>query len=136
MHHLLLIASLTWDWLHFCVVCRWMKPIFLAIMATITYVLAVGVVILKDFRSRKVLRREPHVNREYERGIYMGSIIYGSIQDCIDQIRMSPIVFFDLCKILVENNFIHETIHMSIKEQVLIFLHIILSGWWKVLYID
>ena len=101
------------------------KTIFLAVIATIASVLAIGVVILKDIRSRKVLRKEPHVNRESKRGIYMDSIIYGSIQDCIDKIRMSPIAFFDLCKILTENNLLRETIHMSIKEQVLIFLHII-----------
>jgi hypothetical protein len=55
----------------------------------------------------------------------MDSILYGSRQDCIDQIRMNPIAFFELCKILDENNLIRETINMSIKEQVLIFLHIV-----------
>ncbi|KAL4600211.1 hypothetical protein ACB092_11G181900 [Castanea dentata] len=38
---------------------------------------------------------------------------------------MSPIVFYALCKILSENNLLQEPIHMSIKEQLLIFLHII-----------
>jgi hypothetical protein len=37
----------------------------------------------------------------------MDSIIYGSRQDCIDQIRMSPIAFFELCKILIENNLLN-----------------------------
>jgi hypothetical protein len=73
-------------------------------MTTVATGIAVGLVILNDIRSRRVLRREPHVNREYERGIYMDSILYGSRQDCIDQIRMSPIAFFvaffELCKIL------------------------------------
>ncbi|XP_059461071.1 protein ALP1-like isoform X1 [Corylus avellana] len=101
------------------------ETILSTVTTTVASVLAVGLVILKDIRSRRVLRREPHVNREYERGIYMDSILYGSRQDCIDQIRMSHVSFFELCKILAENNLIRETIHMSIKEQVLIFLHII-----------
>ena len=101
------------------------STILSAAMTTIASVIAVGLVILNDIRSRRVLRREPHVNREYERGIYMDSILYGSRQDCIDQIRMSPVAFFELCKILAENNLIRETINTSIKEQVLIFLHII-----------
>jgi hypothetical protein len=101
------------------------KTILSTTMTTVASVIAVGLVIVNDIRSRRVLRREPHVNREYERGIYMDSIFYGSRQDCIDQIRMSPIAFFELCKILTENNLIRETINTSIKEQVLIFLHII-----------
>jgi hypothetical protein len=55
----------------------------------------------------------------------MDSILYGGKQDCIDDIRMSPIAFFEFCKILVDNHLIRETIYMSIKEQVLKFLHII-----------
>ena len=39
--------------------------------------------------------------------------------------RMSPIAFFELCKIFAENNLIRKTINTSIKEQMLIFLHII-----------
>ncbi|XP_062173507.1 uncharacterized protein LOC133878966 [Alnus glutinosa] len=94
-------------------------------MAAVASILAIGAVILEDIRSKRLLRREPHVNQEYERGIYMDSILYGSKQDCIDQIRMSPTAFFELCKILADNNLIRETINMSIKEQVLMFLHII-----------
>jgi hypothetical protein len=45
----------------------------------------------------------------------MNSNLHGSKQDCIDQIRMSYIALFDLCKILAENNLIHEIINMSIK---------------------
>ena len=101
------------------------KTILSIATTTVGSVLAVGLVILKDIRSRRVLYREPHINREYERRIYMDSILYGSIQDCIDQIRTSPIAFFELYKILTENNLIHETIHTSIKKQVLIFLYII-----------
>jgi hypothetical protein len=109
----------------FCVVCRWMKKILATVMAAVASILAIGAVILEDIRSKRLLRREPHVNREYERGIYMDSILYGGKQDCIDQIRMSPTSFFGLYKILADNNLIRETINMSIKEQVLMFLHII-----------
>ena len=43
----------------------------------------------------------------------------------LHHIRMRPIAFYALCKILSENNLLQETIHMSIKEQMLIFLHAI-----------
>jgi hypothetical protein len=101
------------------------EKILATVMAAVASILAIGAVILEDIRSKRLLRREPHVNREYERGIYMDSILYGGKQDCIDQIRMSPTAFFGLCKSLADNNLIRETINMSIKEQVLMFLHII-----------
>ena len=43
----------------------------------------------------------------------------------MNQIRMKPITFHNLCYILTEGEHIHLTIHMSITEQVFIFLHII-----------
>jgi hypothetical protein len=94
-------------------------------MAAVASILVLGAVILEDIRSRRLLCREPHVNQEYERVIYMDSILYGGKQDCIDEIRMSPIAFFEFCKILANKHLIRETINMSIEEQVLMFLHII-----------
>ena len=38
---------------------------------------------------------------------------------------MKPIAFHQLCHILTEGEHVHPTIHMSVTEQVLIFLHII-----------
>jgi hypothetical protein len=41
------------------------ETIVSAVLVTVASVLAVGVVILEDIRSRKLLLRESHVNREY-----------------------------------------------------------------------
>ena len=38
---------------------------------------------------------------------------------------MKPIAFHQLCHILTEGEHVRPTIHMSVTEQVLIFLHII-----------
>ena len=97
----------------------------LAIMGAAASVIAVGIVLLKELRSRSVIPREPHVNREYEREVYMNSILYRGDQHCVSQIRMRPIAFYELCKILAHNNLLQEAIHMSIREQVLIFTHTI-----------
>ncbi|XP_030959167.1 protein ANTAGONIST OF LIKE HETEROCHROMATIN PROTEIN 1-like [Quercus lobata] len=96
-----------------------------AIMGAATSVIALGVVLLKGLRSRRIMPREPHVNREYEREIYMNDILCRGDMRCLHHIRMRPIAFYALCKILSGNNLLQETIHMSIKEQVLIFLHTI-----------
>jgi len=43
----------------------------------------------------------------------------------VNQLRMKPIAFHHLCHILTEGEHVRPTIHMSVTEQVFIFLHII-----------
>ena len=43
----------------------------------------------------------------------------------MNQNRIKPIAFHHLCHILTEGEHIRPTIHMSVTEQVFIFLHII-----------
>lgn len=38
---------------------------------------------------------------------------------------MRPQVFFELCRVLRSNNLLHETVNVSIKEQLLVFCHIL-----------
>ena len=45
------------------------------IMGVATSVIALGVVLLKGLRSRRVMPREPHVNQEYERKTYINDIL-------------------------------------------------------------
>ena len=60
-----------------------------------------------------------------EREHYINSILHESERHCVSQIRMKPIAFHQLCDILTEGEHIQPTVHMSVKEQVLIFLHMI-----------
>jgi hypothetical protein len=101
---------------------RKIRANFLAIIAS---VLAVGALILEDIRSRRFRTREPHVNRDFERESYINIILCSGDKHCINQIRMRPISFVELCKILYEKNLVRKTINVSIKEQVVIFLHAI-----------
>lgn len=55
----------------------------------------------------------------------MDSILNKGEIHCTNQIPIKPSIFFKLCDTLVENNLISETPNMSIREQVLIFLHIL-----------
>lgn len=97
-----------------------------AIMGAAACVIAVGQLLLDDIRRRIVqLSREPCNDRVHEREVYINGIIYGADYHCVNQIRMRPVAFFKLCKILGESHFLRETINMSIKEQVLIFLYVI-----------
>jgi hypothetical protein len=51
------------------------EKILPTIVVAVTSILALGAIILEDIRSRRLLCKEPHVNREYERLIYMDSIL-------------------------------------------------------------
>ena len=84
-----------------------------------------------DYIVRKLRRRHrqlpsaPYVNHAVEREEYINSILHGSEGHCVNQIRMKPITFHHLCHILTEGEHVHPIIHMSVMEQVFIFLHII-----------
>ena len=99
--------------------------LFAAVMGAATSIIALGVVLLKGLRSRSVIPRELYVNRDYERWSYISDILYRGDVRCVHNKRMRPFTFYALCRILCENNLLQETIHMSIREQVLIFLHTI-----------
>lgn len=56
--------------------------------------IAVGLVVLEDDRFRNFIPREPCINREFERQIYINSILYNCDLKFVDQIRMRPICLF------------------------------------------
>ena len=97
-----------------------------AILASVASVVYVGVALLRKLRRRRrELPRAPYVNHIAEREEYINSILHGIEGHCVNQIRMKPIAFHNLCHILTEGEYVRPTIHMSITEQVFIFLHII-----------
>ncbi|KAG8472931.1 hypothetical protein CXB51_035057 [Gossypium anomalum] len=96
-----------------------------AIIRVVASVLAFGALWIKKLKTRKEIASHPRVNRDYERENYINSILYSGDQHCIDVIRMRPITFFNLCDILSRNNLLQSTKSVNIREQVVIFLHII-----------
>ncbi|XP_050257984.1 uncharacterized protein LOC126703109 [Quercus robur] len=97
-----------------------------AILASVASVLLVGVALLKKLRRRRRdLPRAPYVNHAAEREEYINSVLHGSERHCVNQLRMKPIAFHHLCHALTEGEHVRPTVHMSVTEQVFIFLHII-----------
>ena len=102
------------------------KKIKVAILASVAFVLLMGVALLRKLRHRRRrLPRVPYVNHAAEREEYINSVLHGTETHCVNQYRMKPIAFHHLCHILTEGEHVRPTIHMSVMEQVLIFLHII-----------
>ena len=78
-----------------------------AILASIASVLLVGVTLLKTLQRRcRELPRAPYVNHAAEREEYINSILHGSEGHCVNQIRMKPIAFHNLCHILTEGEYV------------------------------
>ena len=97
-----------------------------AILASAAFILLVGVALLRKLRHRRrQLPRAPYVNHATEREEYINSVLHGTKTHCVNQLRMKPIAFHHLCHILTEGDHVRPTIHMSVTEQVFIFLHII-----------
>ena len=95
-----------------------------AILASVASVLLVGIALLRKLqRRRRQLPRTPYVNHAAKREEYINSILQGSERYCVNQIRMKPIAFHHLCHIFTEREHVRPTIHMSVTEQVFIFLH-------------
>ena len=97
-----------------------------AILASVASVLFVRVALLRKLRRRRRrLHGAPYVNHAAEREDYINSVLHGTERHCVNQFRMKPIAFHHLCHILTEGKHVRLTIHMSVTEQVFIFLHII-----------
>ncbi|XP_040962065.1 uncharacterized protein [Gossypium hirsutum] len=96
-----------------------------AIFGVVASVLAFGALWIKKLETRKEIASRPRVNQDYERENYINSILYSGDQHCIDVIRMRPVAFFNLCDILSRNHLLQSTKSVNIREQVIIFLHII-----------
>ena len=65
------------------------------------------------------------MNWDYEREGFISDILHRGDARCSFMIRMRLVVFYELCRILVERNLVRETIYMPITEQMLMFLHTI-----------
>lgn len=96
-----------------------------AIMGAAMSVMAVGMLVMEDESSNSHIPRVPRGERDFERELFMNRIFHSGDTNCVNQIRMRPQVFFELCRVLVSNNLLHETVNVSIKEQLLVFCHIL-----------
>ena len=94
------------------------------ILASIAYVLLVGVALLRKPQCSR-LHKAFYVNHVAKIEHYINSILHGNERHCVSQIRMKSIAFHQLCDILTLGEHIRLIVNMSVREQVLIFLHII-----------
>ena len=64
-------------------------------------------------------------NWELERHSFLNPLYRGTHKDCIEKLRLSKNVFFNLCRILQENGGLVRTRNVPTIEAVEMFLHIL-----------
>ncbi|XP_039129644.1 uncharacterized protein LOC120265748 [Dioscorea cayenensis subsp. rotundata] len=87
----------------------------------------VAIIALQWYSRRRGLNlpREPCYNRDQQRTNYISRIIHGSEEASIAMLRMKRVVFFGLCDLLKSKGLLYNTLHVSVEEQVAMFLHIL-----------
>ncbi|KAJ8444079.1 LOW QUALITY PROTEIN: hypothetical protein Cgig2_025080 [Carnegiea gigantea] len=73
----------------------------------------------------RFLKSSPFVNRDIDRKNYINSVLYCGDTHCLNQIRIRASPFFELCEMLKRRALLVNTKHISVREQFLMFLHLI-----------
>lgn len=83
--------------------------------------------ILQRYKRRRISQNlyVPRIHRNIQRHEYLSRLYYGSDTSSISMIRMKRVTFFKLCDCLRERNLLHDTLNVTLEEQVAVFLHIV-----------
>ena len=87
-------------------------------------VIAYAVLLLVQNKRHRICR-EPSYKRLEIREKYLSRLIDGNDATSINMVHMNKSTFFSLCSILHGKRFLRDTLHMTIREQLLMFLHTI-----------
>ena len=69
------------------------------------------------------LSLEPYYNRDKQHTNYIATIIHGYDEISTSMLRMNKTSIFGLCDLLKAKRLLCNTLHVSIKKQVAMFLH-------------
>ena len=101
------------------------KIIHAACMRAAVTVIATRVTIIEQEINRIYIPREPRINAISQREFYINSILNWGDKHCVEQIRMKPVVLYNLCDVLTSRDLLRSTQNVSIREQVIAFLQIV-----------
>ena len=87
-------------------------------------VVAYVVLLLLQKKKRKISREPLHKKLEIK-GMYLFRLIDRNDIINIIMVRMNKSTFYNLYSILRQKGLLHDTLHMSVEEQLLTFLHTI-----------
>jgi len=103
----------------------WIVIIHVACIGAAVTVIATGVSIIEQERNKIYILRESRINTIAQWEFYIDSILNRDHKNCVEQIRMKPVVLYNLCDVLTSCDLLRSTQNVSIREQVIVFLQII-----------
>jgi len=76
--------------------------------ATVT-IIAEGITIIEQQRNRIYIPKEPRINVIAQREFYIDSILNRGDRHYVEQIRMKPVVLYNLCDVLTSRDLLQST---------------------------
>ncbi|TVU23356.1 hypothetical protein EJB05_25715, partial [Eragrostis curvula] len=85
---------------------------------------------LLDIRNqeREGITYGPMLNRDIEREVRLARLYHGTEAHCISELRMRKSVFHRLCGYLRSRGLLTDTLHVTVEEQVAMFMHVVEGG--------
>jgi hypothetical protein len=80
------------------------KIIHAACMGAAVTMIATGIAIIKQERNINYIPREPRINAIAQREFYMDSILNRGDRHYVEQIRIKPVVLYNLCDVLTSHD--------------------------------
>lgn len=84
---------------------------------------------IKSRKRRRAITYAPMIDRDVERLSRLNRLYHGTEAHCINELRMRKAVFHRLCDELRSRALLEETFHVTIEEQVAMFIHCVGQRW-------
>lgn len=80
-------------------------------------------------RKRKYVTYAPMLERDVERVSRLNRMYYWTEAHCISELRMRKVVFHKLCANLRRRGLLVDTFHVTVEEQIAMFIHVVGHNW-------
>jgi len=84
---------------------------------------------IKSRKRRRAITYAPMIDRDVERLTRLNRLYHGTEANCISELRMRKAVFHKLCHELRSRALLEDTFHVTIEEQVAMFIHCVGHHW-------
>jgi hypothetical protein len=80
-------------------------------------------------RQREGVRYSPMLLRDVERDARLNRLFNGTEANCVSELRMRKAIFHKLCGHFRSRGLLVDTLHVTVEEQIAMFMHIVGHKW-------
>jgi len=99
------------------------------LIGSILVCLAMYLYRIKSRKRRRAITYAPMIDRDVDRLTRLNRLYHGTEANCISELRMRKAVFHKLCDELRSRALLEDTFHVTIEEQVAMFIHCVGHHW-------